>query len=430
MCCKGDGRAICDILVGMDVDVLTDTIKQANNPGFTDFGSGNIIALSSQCLRCAKKPTECTICSEFCPVDAIETQLEGRPRLNRDCIKCAACVGICPVNALAPTSRTLQQVNKLALRATLRVDHVVLCCERTPALLRLKSHTDDPQDSVEALRLIDEAKADDHLILVPCLAMLTRELWFSLFNEIGTMKFEKLSVFLPPAQCEQCPVNAKLNIEELFGQAINTAEEWSGYQLGIITQASELPQTRKFNVRKYLTGDNEMDRRGAFTGFIDELRLSWEENAQVGNKALDEVQLQRDRRKTFERTRLSVELKKPRPVARSPIAVTTRYLLFEALGRSDLCAQDVQLLISATDAAKCDLCEACVDVCPVKARTVVEDEDANKQVVVNELFCVACSACMQVCPHEACYYTQIDGTQLLVQEEEAAEPQQTTQQDT
>ena len=395
---------------------MTLEIKQENNPGFTDFGSGNVIALTSQCLRCTRKPTSCTICSEFCPTGAIETELDGRPRIdNAKCMRCAACVGICPVNAIGCTTRTSQQFTRHALQATLRIDHLAVCCERTCGLLRLRSHTDEPFEAHRALRLIEESKASDHLLVVPCLAMLAKEVWFAILNEIGTLRFTALSVFLPTGQCAQCPVNLCDNIEDLFGKAIVTAEQWSGHRVGIITSAEELPQTRKANVRAYLASGNTMDRRGIFTGFLDELRQTWEENAVVGNKAMDEVQYQRDRRKSFDRTRLSSELKKPRQANRTPIASTSRYALVEALGRNDLSAEDVRLSVSATDKSKCTLCGDCIDVCPVKARAFDKE---TTEVLVLETFCLACSACLQVCPSEACYFTEIDGRLFLLDEAE------------
>jgi ferredoxin len=432
----------------MDTTILTPEIKKANDPGFTNFGSGTVITLVSQCLRCTKMPTPCTICSEFCPAEAIETTLEGRPRIGEDCLRCGACIGVCPVNALACSSRTIQQITRLVLTATLRVEHLVVCCERSSALLRLESLTDRPEAALKSLRLIDEAKLSDHLIKVPCFAMLTRELWFSILNEIGTLRFKRLSVYLPPGQCAECPVNANGNAEILFGEAIVEAERWTGHSVGIITEAKDLPQRKKANVRKYLVSDLEMDRRGAFAGFLEELKQSWEENARIGDKALDEVQFLRERKKTFERTRLSSELKKPRSADRNPIAAVTRYALMEALGRNDACADNVRLLVSATDEKLCTYCGTCVDVCPVKARSIItaaeaagaatntkgpDDTskanmssgraqssgpnestaaDATGKLVVNEVFCVACSACMQSCPEKACYFTEISGTEL------------------
>jgi ferredoxin len=407
---------------------------KANDPGLTDFGSGNIIALTSQCLRCAKKPTSCTVCSEFCPVGALETHAEGRPRVNPSCIKCGACIGVCPLNALAASSRTLQQILRLSLQATLRVEDLALSCERTIGLLKLETQTDRPDVAAEALRLVEDAQTSEHLQKAPCLGMLTKEFWFALLNEIGVSKLESLSVFLPVGQCAECPVNAKGNVEDQFAEAIGYAEEWTSRSVEIITQAKDLPQTRKANVRAYLVSGTEVDRRGAFTGFLKELKQSWDDNAKAGNRALDEVRWQRERKKSFERTRLAADIKKGKTGARRPIEVPTRYLLVEALGRNSAHASEVKVTISATDSELCTLCETCVEVCPVRARSIIETNlgekpafDANgegsddqsddyRQVVVDSLYCVACSACIQACPADACSFTEVEGASFLLDE--------------
>jgi ferredoxin len=405
----------------MDTSVLTPEIMKASNPGLTDFGSGNIIALTSQCLRCAKKPTPCTVCSEFCPVGALETHSEGRPRVTPFCIKCGACVGVCPINALAASTKTLQQILRLSLQATLRVENLALTCERTTGLLRLETQTDAPEAATESLRLIEEARASERLQKVPCLGMLTKELWFALLNEIGTSKLESLSVFLPPGQCVECPVNAKDTVEDQFAEAISRAEEWASKSVGIITRAEDLPQVRKANVRSYLTSNTEVDRRGAFTGFFQELKQSWDDNAKVGNRAIEEVRLQRERKKSFERTRLSADIKKGKSGANRSIEVPTRYILVEALGRNATRASEVRVTVSTTEGELCTLCGACVEVCPVRARSIVEtnlkdESDGCRQVVVDSLYCVACSACLQVCPANACSFAEVEGSSFLLEE--------------
>jgi ferredoxin len=409
----------------MEISELTPEVIKANNPGLDDFGSGNIIALVSQCLRCAKTPTICTICAEFCPIGTIEVNQAGRPRITTSCIKCGACVGVCPTNALSSSKKTLQQINRLALQASLRIDHLVIGCERTAARLRIaalgseedaEKDVPTPEQEVarEALELIGEATASEHIVEVPCLGMLTREIWFSILNEIGSSKLREVSVFLPPGQCAECPVNGGNDVEDRFGEAITVAETWSGCGVGIITDAEDLPQAKKANVRAYLTSDVEMDRRGAFTGFLAELKQTWDENSQVGNKALDEVRLQRERKATFERTRLAKDIKGAKPGGGRPIAVPTRYILIEALGRSDAHAADVALSISTTDPSTCTLCGTCIPVCPLHARSIVETED-TRTLVVNDLYCVGCSACIQACPTESCSFTEIEGTTFIAE---------------
>jgi ferredoxin len=378
----------------------------------------------------------------------VETHAAGRPRITTSCIKCGACIGACPVNALAASSKTLQSIIRLALLATLRVEHLVLSCERTGALLRLQAQTDEAAAAEQALGLIEEARASDRLQTVPCLGMLTKELWFAILNEIGVAKIEQLSVLLPPGQCAECPVNAKDNVEELFGEAIDRAERWARQSVGIIAWVDELPQARKANVRAYLTSGIEVDRRGAFTGFLQELKQSWEENAEVGNRATEEVQWQRRRKESFQRTRLSVDVKSKKPGQRMPIEVPTRYILVEALGRNDARASQVNVMVSTTDQKRCKLCGDCVEVCPVKARAIIEikradeelppaqelppehntenaDSDAHadntakdyREVTVDGLYCIACSACLQACPTNACFFTEIEASTFLLDDQ-------------
>jgi ferredoxin len=291
--------------------------------------------------------------------------------------------------------------------------------------------------------------------------MLTKEFWFALLNEIGVSKLETLSVFLPVGQCAECPVNAKDNVEDQFAEAIDRAELWTGQSVEIITRAEDLPQTRKANVRAYLASGTEVDRRGAFTGFFKELKQSWDDNAKAGNRALEEVRWQRERKKSFERTRLSADIKKGKTGARRPIEVPTRYLLVEALGRNAAHASEVRVTISTTDSELCTLCETCIEVCPVRARSIIEtnlgekpvldaddggagddaaasdaadgdvgnnaaagddvaetDERSGdyRQVVVDGLYCIACSACLQACPAEACSFTEVEGSSFLLDE--------------
>ena len=441
----------------MDASVLTEEIKKANNPGFTDFGSGSVVTLASQCLRCRKTYTPCTICIDFCPVDAIDTGSGVHPRITATCLRCGACIGACPANAIGCSSHNIQYFKREALKATLRVKHLAVTCERTLGLLRLESKTDAPEIALRSMRLIEESRSSDHLVVMPCLAMIPKEMWFSVLSEIGTLRFKELSIFLPVGQCEACPANAKNNIEELFSKEIGEAELWAGHSVGIITEADDLPQQRTSNVRAYLTGDLRMDRRGAFTGFLGELKKTWEENADIGNQSLNEIQVQRERKESFERTLLSADIKMKKPAGQSAVTTPSRLAFAEALGRHPGKAERVKLLVSTTDGSRCTHCGVCANACPVRARMLydtdadnveiaslqlkvpqkkqldeypenkdLQDEDRQDEaqqektslLVINQLYCVACSACMQACPNEACFFTEIDGSVFLVKEPE------------
>lgn len=404
----------------METTVLTEEIIKGANPGMTDFGSGLLVVISSQCLRCTKKKLDCSICSDFCPVGGIDTTYEGRPNITQKCLRCGACTTVCPANALSVATKPARQVSRWLLQSTLRSSRMVIACERTTALLRLAVRTDDAAAAIEGLKIVKDARAKEQLVFVPCVAMLTKELWFSILNEIGVAKVEDVSVLLPHGQCSECPVNAKENIEDTFSEAIGVAEAWTGIEVGIISDIKDIPKKRKANVREFLASADVVDRRGLFTGFLGELKESWDENAVVGNNAMEEARIQKERRESFERTRLAAAQKKKVSTGVRSIETPFRYLLIEALGRNDAHADSVNLLIAETDHHLCDLCGDCMDVCPVRARKKIDEK-----VITDDLYCLGCSACLQVCPKGACHFIEITGRSYLVEEEPAEEATET-----
>ncbi len=58
--------------------------------------------------------------------------------------------------------------------------------------------------------------------------------------------------------------------------------------------------------------------------------------------------------------------------------------------------EEVTTIIPVVDAALCDGCRKCVDICRFGAITVV-----SKQVLVFEELCHSCCGCIEVCPHKA-----------------------------
>ena len=128
----------------MENELLTPELKKRCNPGLSDFGTGNIMSLTTQCLRYAATPTQCSICLDFCPVNALAEQ-GRRLATNTACLHCGACVGVCPLNAISSTTRTIQKINQDFLLSSLRVEELCITCERTLALLRLQTgHTPRP----------------------------------------------------------------------------------------------------------------------------------------------------------------------------------------------------------------------------------------------------------------------------------------------
>ncbi|MCL1879904.1 MAG: 4Fe-4S binding protein [Actinomycetia bacterium] len=400
----------------MESDIQTNKLISACNPGISDFDSGAMIVLASQCLRSAKLPSDCGLCAEGCPMNAVlHHPIYNRPYMTTDCLNCGFCVAFCPTNALAASKRSIQQINRLLLQATLRVEKLAIGCERSMALLRIQAASSEPEAAEAALALANQARQSENLLVVPCLGMLTTEVWFSALNEIGVSRLQELFVYLPPGQCEDCPVNAKGQVDSLLAASIDKAEGWASQMVTPISEPEQLPQYQRPNIREFFTSDSETSRRDAFTGIFSQLQKAMSEADRVGNRAANEVQKQRARKESLNATRLASRFSEPAGAATQPIVAPLRYLLVEALGRNPAHAEEVSVTVSDTDQSRCTLCGLCVDACPVHARQTVSGEE-DPWVEVDPLYCLGCSACLQTCPNQACLFETIDGSSFLVQE--------------
>jgi NAD-dependent dihydropyrimidine dehydrogenase PreA subunit len=48
----------------------------------------------------------------------------------------------------------------------------------------------------------------------------------------------------------------------------------------------------------------------------------------------------------------------------------------------------------------CDLCETCVDMCPIEVLNLGED-DTGERIMIDRDFCIGCGVCAANCPNEA-----------------------------
>ena len=77
------------------------------------------------------------------------------------------------------------------------------------------------------------------------------------------------------------------------------------------------------------------------------------------------------------------------------------------IGKGEL---EVSPEVPVIDRGKCDLCGACVEICPTKAITI---KDSN--ITITPVACINCGACVPACPKDAIDQTNFRETQLMEQ---------------
>jgi Pyruvate/2-oxoacid:ferredoxin oxidoreductase delta subunit len=339
------------------------------------------------------------------------------------------------------TRVSAQVLNQRLLDAALDTKHLVITCERTGAVLRTAATGDDADDGAKAALLqLDASALGGFLLTIPCLGTPCTEVWFSVLNEIASAPLEDVGILLPPGQCSLCPANRNGTTEELFSDAVSVAERWADVPVTLFSSTSELPIPQAGPLASLRNrARQQTGRREALGGLLSELRDLALDPGVEKDRALKLAQLKRRRQDAYRNTRLAERLS-PRAssqataqaqdagphdpavdsahrlasqsgVAAKARITPRRYILLEALGRDARRAGAVVLQVSGTDEARCCSCGTCVDVCPVKARSLAPSPDAKASC--DDLYCVGCGACVASCKQMACSLRSASGSLFL-----------------
>lgn len=419
---------------------MTDTVETEETEIELDFGAGNVAPLPSRCLRVAKEPTECDICSQVCPTAAITLKelaaaedeslpLAERPKLSAkeilakklgvevddDCIHCGMCVTACPVEALTTTKHNPKTSEKQLKDKAAQAEGLALSCAR--ALFGVVP------------RLAQKA------ISLPCLAALSPEEWFlasalardAVYDNQGEDDQAEivgnLKVYLPSLICEDCPVNTCKDAEATYLGAIAQAEAWGADNIELVSEAEELRSTPTGTLMSALNDVSADGKRELVEQLAQGFKRSWQsaekDLSRDKNKA---AQLAKQRKKINKTSPLN--LNAPRPFGKKS---QRRRLLRVGLEQDETLAEGVELISSKTEAVLCEGCGNCVDACPLNARRLIssssvlyfgklpeeERPQGTQAAVTDELCCLGCSACVQVCPTGACSLNWLSGDDFL-----------------
>ena len=326
------------------------------------------------CLKCKYEKSSCRACLDVCPVDAIAIEDGGIDVLD-SCRKCGLCVSACPTEAFVSPRLQPKKLYDAVASAAAAHDTAYVTCTR--ALRRLPRENE---------------------VVVACVGDVTAETWFSILAD-----YPNVSVYLPLDICTACR-NAVG--EEMLGDAIATAEEWSGTGMGLEVDADALTCTKK----------REYERKE----FMDSIVRSTGLAVSKLNPAVAAVTSVTQRLREHS-NRISA-LEKTLNIAcganaekRRRILTQSRQLLLSTLQQHPELAGNVRVQLPECDHDKCTLCGECMKQCP----TFACDLSGTGNVTIEPTYCIGCGLCVEVCGDHALTMAERDGSELVVPDPEA-----------
>ena len=325
------------------------------------------------CLVCRHEDSSCHACLDACPVDAINIE-EGGIEVLDTCRKCGLCSAACPTEAfVSPRIQPKKLYDAIAAAATAHETAYVTC---TRALRRLPRENE---------------------VVVACVGDVTPEVWFSIMAD-----YPNVSVYLPLDICTNC---RNTTGEEMLGEAIATAEEWSGAGLGLEVEPCDLKCVKRREYERKEFMDNIMRSTGLAVSKLN-----------PATAALTTV-TQRLKMHSQQITNLERTLNKACGTTtqkRRRILMQKNQLLLSTLQAHPELAPNVTVSRPECDYSKCTMCGECVRQCP----TFACDLTGAGRFTLESTYCVGCALCVEVCEDRALKMVETDGAELIVPDPE------------
>lgn len=336
-----------------------------------------VLTIPEHCTR--THGANCTRCQLACPAKAISFDVAGAPVIDRDaCTKCGVCMGVC--DAFSSSSATALRLYDHLRKVAMRGEIVYLTCEENvfPGF--------EPAKNVTVL---------------PCLACVPPELWTLLLAQNVPV-----CVACDLKYCEDCPRAAQIG-ELLFTKAIEIAEAQTGESVHFDREIPEYVPPVEAVV------DDEFDRRAAFDSVKDDAfdiisgrrRLKQSDTLKEAYRKKERERM-REALNLSEGEYLSDALEKGRATRVMP---PRRRMLLEAYAAKPDIAENVEVVVSATDHDACVECLDCVARCASGARIATKEGHLE----YDARYCVGCGACEAACPRNAIALVEATFADLL-----------------
>ncbi len=290
---------------------------------------------SALCVHTRFIRSECNICVELCPRNAIIKE-KGKISVNKDCDGCGACISVCP-NGVFGFSHDESTLSKI--KAHECKDTIVFACRKT-----------------------DSGLQSPEIIKLNCISALTLpDILYS------SLKAKKLIVAID--KCSNCESRkAMKNFRNIL---------FAGRKLLSMINRDNINVISSQQISNYIDEDGKRDidiERRSFFKIIANKTIS----GISSNQTIIEPDYKRRESLNFTRKALLEFLKEYREQMTGEIP--------EAIPTGEI----------SIDKSKCFGCNVCEHVCPGGAIRRVEESDMLS-IMFNPTWCTACGACVSAC---------------------------------
>ena len=331
-------------------------------------------ANAAACLACRSESSSCTACADVCPVDAISIE-DGGIEISDACRKCGLCSAVCPTEAFVSPQIMPKKLYDRIAKAAVQYETCYVTCTR-------------------ALRRIPR----DNEICVACIGDVPAEVWFAVLCD-----FDNVSVYMPLDICEKCRTTTG---EETLGEAIGLAEEWSGLNMDLIVDPSELSCVKRRDYERKEFADKVMRSTGLAVRKLGPAGMavhSASEMIKHHQKRISELEKQLN-------AACGTTTNK-----RRRILIGRRQLVLDELRSLPSLAENMTIMLPECDASKCTMCGDCIEKCPVYANDLSE----TGAFLVEPSYCIGCGLCAEVCDQKAIKLVEHDASELVIPDPDA-----------
>ena len=298
---------------------------------------------TSKCVAYSSKHSNCDLCQNICPTNAIDITENRVSFIYNSCVECGGCVGICPTQSL-----TLESFNTTKFFIEfLKDEENLISCKKN----------------------------------IPCLSILSIE-------HLIALKIQR-DFDLDIGHCKECYIK-----ESLLNKIENNIKE-ANYVLNALgvdktIEAKEIKYNKIEEIKEEEKSENNKDNRRNFLK-----RFSLKGAVETKVKFDDEVINITETKTLIEINSNKSSKKREKFVPdKRKILYTSIKSLQKPQNYSYLNSEDVSFTSNKLINSSCNNCSICYRICPSGA---LNSDKKNSTIYFDSLLCLKCNLCHDVC---------------------------------